>query len=78
MRRPILYVIAIIIFGLMFAGGFRYAIQVATSDARGNQLPYIRETVEFPDAGPEQFIDSSPEPKYKAEREDALGIKSSP
>lgn len=78
MRRPILYVIAIIVFGSLFAGGFRYAVRVATSDAQGNQLPYKNQTVEFPDAGPEQFIDPSPEPKFKAVREEALGIKSSP
>jgi hypothetical protein len=78
MRRPILYVIAIIAIGSCFTAGVHYLMHAASSDANGNSLPYRNETVDFGDMGAEQFIDPSPPPKFKAEREKALGIKSSP
>lgn len=78
MRRPILYVIAVITLGSLVTAGISFTINYATGDARGNKLPYKNVTVEFPDMGNEQFVDPSPPPRFANERPPEARPKSSP
>lgn len=78
MRRPVLYVIVVIVLGSLVTAGIRYTINYATGDARGNKLPYKNVTVEFPDMGNEQFIDPSPPPRYQDQRPPEARPKSMP